>query len=406
MRGYRAARVFDGNRFLTGGALVLVEGPSIVGVQPASAPEPADCPVMDLADATLMPGLIDAHVHLCGDSGPRALDQLPELDDAALDAIIEASLQVQLAAGVTTVRDLGDARWSVVDRHRTSSQGPTVVGSGPPITCPDGHCCGMGGAASGTDGVRRAVRERVEHGVDVVKVMTSGGLMTEGTDVTGCQFTLDELRALVDEAHRAGLPVTAHAHATPAVEMSLAAGVDGIEHCSCMTPAGIAMAPALADALAAAGIDVCPTLGKRPDVDPPPRIQAAMDRLGLSLEARLAHVGALYRAGVRLIGGADSGINPGKAHGVMRESVIEMVAAGVPVAGALAAATTEAARACGLDDRTGRLEAGLDADLIAVGGDPVTDVATLRDVRLVVSRGREVISAVARSARGGAAAGW
>lgn len=406
MRGYRAARVFDGERFLPGGALVLVEGDLIAGVEPASAPSPADCPVTELPDMTLMPGLVDAHVHLCGDGGPRALDQLPELDDAALDAVIEASLQIQLAAGVTAVRDLGDARWSVVDRHRTWDQGPTVIGSGPPITCPEGHCCGMGGAASGVEGMRRAVRERVEHGVDVVKVMTSGGLMTEGTDVTRCQFTLEELRALVEEAHRAGLAVTGHAHAASAVEMCLAAGVDGIEHCSCMTPSGIALSPALADELAASGVVVCPTLGQRPGIEPPPRLRAEMNRLGLSLEARQAHVGALHRAGVRLIGGADSGINPAKPHGIMPESVIEMVAAGVPVAGSLAAATAEAARACGLDDRTGRLRAGLAADLIAVGGDARSDVTTLRDVRLVVSRGREAIGPGPRPAPTGAAASW
>ena len=403
MHGYRAARVFDGEQVLRNGALVLVDGARIVGVEPASAPAPADCPVTDLPDMTLLPGLIDAHVHLCGDSGPRALDQLPELDDAALDAVIEVSLQTQLAAGVTAVRDLGDARWAVVDRHRSSTAGPTVIGSGPPITCPDGHCWGMGGAASGPQGLRRAVRERVEHGVDVVKVMTSGGMMTVGTDVTCCQFTLDELRALVDEAHRAGLPVTGHAHAAPAVEMCLAAGVDGIEHCSCVTANGIAMPQGLADALAAAGIDVCPTLGKAPDVDPPPRIQEAMDRLGLSLEARLAHVGALYRAGVRLIGGADSGISAGKAHGIMPESVIDMVAAGIPVTGALTAATSDAARACGLGGRTGRLRPGLEADLLAVAGDALTDIAALRDVRLVVTRGREAISPLREPAAGGAA---
>jgi imidazolonepropionase-like amidohydrolase len=188
--------------------------------------------------------------------------------------------------------------------------------------------------------------------------------------------------------------------------MCVAAGFDGIEHCTCVTPAGIAMPPGLADALADAGIVVCPTLGKRPDVEPPPRVQAAMDRLGLSLEARLAHVAALHRAGVRLIGGADSGINPGKEHGVMRESVIEMVAAGVPVTGSLAAATAEGAQACGLGDRTGRLRPGLAADLIAVDGNALLDVTALRDVRLVVSRGREAIGPNPRPARAGAGAGW
>src|SRR3954447_10046428 len=144
MHGYRAPRAFDGEHVLPDGALVLVEGDTIVAVESGTAPAPVDCPVTDLPGTTLFPGLIDAHVHLCGDSGPRALDQLPELSDDELDAIIAASLAAQLAVGVTAVRDLGDARWAVVDRHRHRPDGPTVVGSGPPITCPDGHCGGMG----------------------------------------------------------------------------------------------------------------------------------------------------------------------------------------------------------------------------------------------------------------------
>ena len=393
MHGYRAPRAFDGERVLRDGALVLVDDGRIVAVEPASAPVPAGCPVTELPGATLLPGMIDAHVHLCGDSTPRALDQLPELTDAELDAIVVASLAAQLASGVTTVRDLGDARWAVVDRHRHRADGPTVVASGPPITCPGGHCSGMGGETAGQDGLRAAVRERVEHAVDVIKIMTSGGAMTTGTDVTACQFTLDEVRVVVDEAHRAGLRVTAHAHAVPAVEQCLAAGVDGIEHCTCITAHGIRMPEGLADAIAAAGVEVCPTLGATPGVLPPPRVQEVMARTGLTLEDRLTQVGALHRAGVRLIGGVDAGIGPGKAHGTMRESVIALVAAGLPTGAALAAGTSASARGCGLAGRTGRLAPGLDADLLAVDGDPLADIAALRDVRLVVSRGRAVVAA-------------
>src|SRR3954447_22938347 len=330
MHGYRAARAFDGERVLPDGALVLVDDGRIVGVEPATAPAPAHCPVTDLPGATVLPGLIDAHVHLCADNGPRALDQLPELSDDELDAIVAASMAEQLASGVTAVRDLGDARWAVVDRHRGRSDGPTVVGSGPPITCPDGHCAGMGGEARGVDGLRRAVRERVDHGVDVVKIMTSGGLMTAGTDVTHCQFSLEEIRALVDETHRAGLPVTAHAHGVLAVEQCIAAGVDGIEHCTCVTPEGIRMPPALAEAMAAARTAVCPTLARLPGAVPPPRVQAALERVHMAYEDLYPHVGALYRAGVTLVAGVDAGINPAKPHGIMSEAIVELVTAGLP----------------------------------------------------------------------------
>ena len=287
IHGYRASRAFDGEHVLPDGALVLVEGDAILAVESGTRPAPADCPVTDLPGATLLPGLIDAHVHLCGDSGPRALDQLPELSDEELDAIIAESLASQLAVGVTAVRNLGDARWAVTDRHRTHPAGPTVVASGPPVTSPGGHCAGMGGEVAGVEGMRHAVRERVAHGVDVIKIMTSGGGMTAGTDVTLCQFSLEEVQALVDEAHHAGLPVTAHAHAVTAVELSLAAGVDGIEHCSCITKDGIEMSPRLAAAIAAAGIPICPTVGKKLDAVPPPQILAMMARLGVTFEARL-----------------------------------------------------------------------------------------------------------------------
>jgi imidazolonepropionase-like amidohydrolase len=393
MHGYRAPRAFDGEHVLWDGALVLVEGDTIVGVEPGTVPARADCPVTDLPGATLLPGLIDAHVHLCADGGPRALDQLPELGDDELDAIVAESLAAQLAVGVTAVRDLGDARWAVTDRHRTHPAGPTVVASGPPVTSLGGHCAGMGGEVTGVEGMRRAVRERVAHGVDVIKIMTSGGGMTAGTEVTRCQFSLEEVQALVDEAHHAGLPVTAHAHAVTAVELSLAAGVDGIEHCSCLTPDGIEMSPRLAAAIAAAGIPICPTVGKKLDAVPPPQILAMMARLGMTFEARLAQVGDMHRAGVALIAGADSGINPAKPHGILPETIIDMVTAGLPPSEALTAATSLAAAACGLGARTGRLAAGLDADLIAVGGDPLTDIETVRDIRFVLSRGHQAMPA-------------
>jgi imidazolonepropionase-like amidohydrolase len=392
MHAYRAARAFDGERFLVGGATVLVDGTTIAGVEPASAAVPAGCPVTDLPGTTLLPGLIDAHVHLCGDSSMQALDRFPELSDDDLDAIVRDSLAAQLAGGVTAVRDLGDARWAVADRHRGGA-GPTVVAAGPPITSVGGHCAGMGGEVAGVEGLRAAVRERAEHRVDVVKIMTSGGLMTPGTDAFACQFTLDEVRAVVEESHALGLPVTAHAHALAAVEMCVAARVDGIEHCTCVTPEELRLPPELGAAIASAGIPVCPTLGRRPGFDPPPRVQAVLDRHHISDEHLIGHVANLAGAGITLIAGIDAGINPAKPHGMLREQLVMMAGAGLSSAAALACATSAAARACGIGDRTGRLAAGLDADLLAVGGDPSTDLTALRDVRLVVSRGREVVSA-------------
>lgn len=399
MRGYRAERAFDGTRARPDGALVLVDDGRIVGVEPASAPAPDGCEVVDLPGTTLLPGLIDTHVHLCGDSGSRALDQVPELSAVELQRVIATAERQHLRAGVTTVRDLGDHRWTVLNRIASDGKGtaensgdvrPRVVGSGPPITSPGGHCWSMGGEASTEDGLRRAVRERVDRGAAVVKIMSSGGVMTSGTDVFACQFTVEELRAAVDEAHRHGLPVTAHAHALTAVESCVEAGVDGIEHCSCMTPEEVRTPVALTTRLAEAGTYVCPTLGRTPGVDLPPQMLAILASMGATYDDHLSHVALLHRAGVTLLAGTDAGIGPGKRHGLVPVAVAELVGCGVPPPVALSGATALAARACGLEGRTGRLAPGLDADLLMVDGDAVADVSSVQRPRLVVSRGREV----------------
>jgi imidazolonepropionase-like amidohydrolase len=213
--------------------------------------------------------------------------------------------------------------------------------------------------------------------------MASGGINTPGTDVLRTQFTDDELRLLVDVAHTEGVPVTAHAHGTPAVRQALAADVDGIEHCSCVNEQGFGDAnDSLIGALADSRVAVCPTLGLDPSRmgEPPPAFRAMLERFGTTtqklLQDRAAFVARLHHAGVRIISGVDSGTQPPKAHGTLPFAVVELVTAGIPVTEALATATSAAATACGLD-RTGRLTAGFDADLLVVNGDLSQDVTAL-----------------------------
>lgn len=246
----------------------------------------------------------------------------------------------------------------------------------------------MGGEAAGTAALRAAVRDRAARGADVVKVMGSGGVMTAGTDVLACQYTLEQLRTAVQEAHAAGLPVTVHAHALSAVVQALDAGADGIEHCSCLTARGIDASGALLERLAANGVTVCPTLGREDIGRPlPPRVAELQQRIGLTWEDRLAMVGRMYRAGVVIASGVDAGISDGKAHGSLPSAVGDLAAAGVPAAEALGSATSVAAAACGLADRKGWLRDGYDADLVVVGGDPVADIGALADIRAVYLRG-------------------
>jgi imidazolonepropionase-like amidohydrolase len=343
-----------------------------------------------------LPGLIDSHVHLCGDSRVGALDRLADYDMATLESVILAGLRAQLAAGVTTVRDLGDREYAVLDWRETARAAgtlvafPTVVVAGPPITVPGGHCWNMGGAVTGAE-LRSAVRERAERQVDAVKVMMTGGVMTPGTDVMACQFTEAELRVMVEEAHECGLPITAHAHGLPAVEWAVRAGVDGIEHCTCLTPTGIQMSDGLAEAMARAGIVVAPTLGTMPGMLPSPALLAVMEQTGMTMAARERHTAEMHHAGVRVVCGSDSGIGPAKPHGaILPVAVASLVNGGISATDALATATSVSASACGLGDRKGRLRAGYDADMVVVPGNPTVDIAVLGHVTTVYLGGAEV----------------
>ena len=412
MFAVRASACFDGRQFVAGGATLLVDDGRIVGVEPAGYDLPTDCPVYDHGDATVLPGLIDTHVHLVTDSGPMALDRVAGYSEQEIDAVVTEALRRHRAAGVTTVRDLGDRRFNVVDRRDAQRARddamPWIVASGPPITTPGGHCGYLGGEVAGADQLHAAVRDRVERRVDVVKVMASGGITTPGTDIYAPQFALQDLRLLVDAAHRAGLPVTAHAHAALAIDQAVAVGTDGLEHAGYLTRSDYPGAPGLAalrditatdqqlQALAASGMAVCPTVGgftvqalRRA----PEALQRRMREVGVTpeelIDKRCSLIQRMHQAGVRLVGGADAGIGPNKAHGLYAESVIELAAA-TGLVDSLVASTSTAAQVCGLGERKGRLARGYDADVVVVAGDLSRDVAGLRDVRQVVLRGRHV----------------
>ncbi|MGA5311138.1 amidohydrolase family protein [Micromonospora taraxaci] len=389
----RAERVFDGERLVDGGVLVLLDGGRIADVRRGRAEAPEGWPVREAPDGTLLPGLVDAHVHLCADAGPDALGRLADRAETDLDAVVEASLRAHLTAGITTVRDLGDRRDAVLrwrDRGVRDDL-PSVVAAGAPVTSIGGHCWALGGEASGVDGVREAVRLRAAAGADLVKIMASGGVFTPGTDTTRPQFTDQELAAALNQAHDVGLPVTAHAHALSAVEQALRVGVDGIEHCTCVTTTGARVPEELADRLAASGIAVCATLGTDPAVITPPEVVEMAARAGLSEAALRADTATLHRAGVRLVAGSDAGLGPAKPHGILPETLIEYVACGIPATAALTAATSVGAEVCGLGGRKGRVRPGFEADLLIVDGDPTSDITVLRRP-LAVYRAGDLVS--------------
>jgi imidazolonepropionase-like amidohydrolase len=396
MRALRAPAAFDGERFIPGGATVIVQDGVIKGVESVGYEVPSDCPLATF-EGTMLPGLFDAHVHLVSDSAAGSLERAGSLAADAVDDIIDQSLRRQAASGVTTVRDLGDVGYRTLAFRDSSRAGlPRIKAAGPPLTVPDGHCHYLGGVVEGPDAIRAAVSEHEQRGVDVVKVMASGGMTTVGTDPFGVQFDASDLRTLVDAAHAVGLPVLAHAHSLAGIRHALAAGVDGIEHFTGLTETGIRVPDAVLEAVAAAGVFVNPTLGFDREAlasmpAPPPGMAAAMKRIGLDLEtAQTARLQVLQRAqthGIELVTGIDAGAAPAKPHGIVSLALAALAEGGFSIADAVASATAVAARACGLAQVTGRLEPGLAADLLLVDGSLERDITALQRPIAVLIRG-------------------
>ncbi|HLL69234.1 MAG TPA: amidohydrolase family protein [Micromonosporaceae bacterium] len=382
----RAGALFDGcSAKLLTEPLVIVDGPIILAVDRAVEPPPG-AEIIDLGGATLLPGLIDTHVHLAFDASADPAAGLAGRDDDAALAAMTAAGTVALHGGVTTVRDLGDRAYLAL-RLRGSDTLPTIAAAGPPVTTPAGHCHFLGGGvACEGNAIRAAVREHAERGVDVIKVMASGGTMTAGTRQELAQFTPDVLRAAVDEAHRLGLPVTAHAHGTDAIRNALDAGVDGMEHVSFWSADGIDDPGELVGRIAGSGVVVGATVGAYPvpGAAPPPAVARRLPHI-------VANTRRMYEAGARMVFGTDAGIAPIKPHDVLRYALAQVGAQlAIAPAETLRVATSTAAAVCGLADRKGRLAPGYHADILAVDGDPLTDPAAIHRILAVFARGTRV----------------
>ncbi|MFG2972882.1 amidohydrolase family protein [Streptomyces sp. NPDC048331] len=376
-----------GGRVTVDGA-VLYDGGRIVAAGPRTEVEAQagpDVPRSAFPDGTLLPGLIDSHVHLALDAGPDPVACLQAASDAELYAGMAERAGRLLATGVTTARDLGD-RGGLAVRLRDEIAaghvpGPRLLSAGTPVTVPGGHCWFMGGEVEGVDAIRAAIRRNAAAGVDLIKVMATGGGITKGGPPSWqAQFTPVELASIVAEARRLGLPVAAHAHGTEGIAAAVAAGVDTIEHCTWMGRTGFDVREDLVDAIAARGIAVCPAAS--------PDWRGFAERFGRErAEEMFGRLRWMAERGVRLLPGTDAGVPHAVFDGFV--SSLEFFGhIGLDPAEILDLATTGAARALGIDGDTGRLAPGLRADLLVVDGDPLTDLAALRAVRMVVAGGR------------------
>jgi imidazolonepropionase-like amidohydrolase len=382
--------MFDGTT-VSGPATVLIDDGKIAAVESGSAPIPMGARVVDLGpDAFLMPGLIDAHVHLSFDASADAAGALIEADDATLLTRMRGAAARALRAGITTLRDLGDRNYlglTLAAELTRPGSGPEIIAAGPPITTPGGHCYFMGGEAEGAEALRAAVRERHERGCGVVKIMASGGNMTPGSLPQDSQFSLDDLRVVVKEANRLGLPVAAHTHGVQAIRDAVTAGVNTIEHVSFWTAEAVDADPALLAAIAGSDVVVSMTLGQAP-------VNGRMMEFRPAVAKRIPQIidasRRLHELGATMVVGSDAGIAPFKPHDVLPYGVVQLTDLGFSPLDALASATSVAARACGVEDRKGRISVGADADLLAIDGDPLQDLNRLHHVRAVFRAGIQV----------------
>jgi imidazolonepropionase-like amidohydrolase len=335
----------------------------------------------------VLPGLIDAHVHLAFDASADVVGSLAACDDSALPDRMEAAAVQALRAGVTTVRDLGDRRYLSLNlRQRPGAAAlPHILAAGPPITTHGGHCYFLDGEAEGHAALRAAVRERAERGCDVVKVMVSGGNLTAGSQPHQSQYDLAALRAVVDEAHRAGLPAAAHVHGAQAIADAVEAGFDTLEHVTFFTADGVSADLALLDRIAASGVVVSVTAGTIPGGPaPPPAIAPRMTAIA-------ANHSRMFRAGATMVPGTDAGVTPGKPHDVLPyalQALVERI--GMTPLQALRSATSIAANAIGLAGAKGRIAPGADADLLVIRGNPLADIGSVTDVAAVYRAGVRV----------------
>jgi len=357
----------------------------------SSAQAPDDDPV-DLGDRVIVPGLIDAHVHLELDPALKSPKEQLAVPEAERRASIARRAAAMLAAGITTARDCGGGGYMEHDLRDEIDAGrrpgPRMLCCGRPITTPGGHCHFWGGEVDGEAAIDERVGDQIEAGSDWIKVMATGGVFTPGgARARDTQFDESGLRRIVEAASAAGRSVAAHCHGTRGIAFAAGAGVRTIEHASFAGEKGFGtdLDPALMQEMAARELWVSPTVNagwgrrvrKKEDGGPTDFFL----RMSRTLREQRDH-------GLRFIASTDAGI-PGVAHHdlVAGLEAFALFADLRPV-DVLRAATSESARALGLEAETGRIAPGLSADFLVLDADPLEDLAALRDPEYVVIRGR------------------
>jgi imidazolonepropionase-like amidohydrolase len=397
----RAARLIDGvSEVARADTVVLVEGERIAAVGGAEIVPPG-VETIDLGEATLLPGLIDAHSHPLIASDDYQIEHLKH--SSAYKALRGlAAVQANLRAGWTTLRIAGDAdvAYAHLDVRRAIDDGlfvgPRLTGAGHYLSVtggggdinflsPEVHVLADGLIVDGVDEVRRAVREEIKYGSDWIKLLVTGAFMSAGDNPADVHFSPEEIAAAVEEAARRGVPVMAHAHATEGIKMAVHAGVRSIEHGTFLDDEAIAL-------LVEHGTFLVPTLyigDYYIEQGSPSGYQDKM--IELSRRYRDQHyewVGKAIRAGVKIAAGSDFGGYPPELNA---REIAALARAGMTPMQAIQAATRVGAELLAWDDRLGTIEPGKLADLVAVPGDPLADLAVLERPSFVAIGGKIVL---------------
>ncbi|WP_241721414.1 amidohydrolase family protein [Porphyrobacter sp. GA68] len=391
--------IVDAERGSIGPGVILVEDGRILSVTPGTAPPAGADEVIDLSGRTVLPGLIDLHVHLTGDPGGDFWKEAVEPEEwGVVVGAKNAALTVR--AGFTTVREAGSGGETAFALRRGTAEGlitgPRIIAAGPALAIVGGHgdvsgfrpevnaVLSSGYACTGAVECAAKVRRAAQNGSDVIKITATGGVLSQQGRGLEAHFSDAEMRSITDTARSLGLAVMAHAHGARGIEAAARAGVSSIEH-------GTYLDKAAADAMRERGVVLIPTLMA---------FQGISERLGQGVytpvvEAKVREVAETARVfmtramqwGVPIAFGTDAGVfDHGRNAGEFRL----MMAQGMNSRQALASATTSAAKVLGMEDELGRLAVGYSADIIAVAGDPLADATVLERVEWVMARGRVV----------------
>ena len=374
---------------------ILIESGVIVKVS-KNIPVMSHYEIIDLQDMTILPGLMDAHVHLTGNTDLKGHEGISESSYLATIYGVKNAKQT-LMAGFTTVRNVGASNYSDVALRDGIDQkailGPTLLVSGPPLGITGGHCDSnilpaeyeykAQGVADGPWEVRRKVRENKKYGADLIKYCATGGVMSKGTNVNNRQYTLDEMKAIVDEAHTLGMKVAAHAHGLEGIRMAIEAGVDSVEHSSLIDQETVNLAIAKGVFLA---MDIYVSdyiLGEGAKNGIP---EYSLNKERIVGKRQRENFKMAVESGAKMVFGTDAGIFP---HGKNAKQFKYMVEWGMKPIEAIQASTINTAELFGKTN-IGEIKETFDADLIGVKGNPLKDITLLENVGFIMKEGQVI----------------